>query len=133
MEWPWEIARRHRDESRLADALVVTDMAQSGHISVVPALVASFLQRPFQPRPLFPDAETALDAIWDEALSLPRWQHALTTRENARERLNESRRASRMSWSDRRYFAGLVKKWEQDGDHQSAAALRGLLDRHRRA
>ncbi|WP_370012672.1 hypothetical protein [Nocardia cyriacigeorgica] len=133
MEWPWEKVRRRADERKLSHALIAADMAENGHADVVPALVASLMHRPFRARRSFPDTATALDAIWGEALSLPRWQHAQTTRENARKRLSESELyrhtvdgRRKLRWSDRRYLAGLATRSEQNGDHAVAAAIRDL-------
>ncbi|AYF78119.1 hypothetical protein D7D52_34680 [Nocardia yunnanensis] len=110
-------------------------MAENGHANVVPALVASLMHRPFREPRSFPDADTALDAIWAEALSRPRWQNPPTTRENARKRLNESELyrgrytadgRRKLPRSDRRYLAALAARSEQSGDHDAAAAIRDL-------
>lgn len=134
MEWPWETVRRRSDEHKLSNALVATSMAEDGHANVVPALVARLLHRPFRARQSFPDADTALDAIWNAALSLPRWQNMQTTRENARKNLSKSQLyrgqytpdgRGKLRWSDRLYFARLAAKAERHGDHEAAAVYRG--------
>ncbi|WP_187689642.1 hypothetical protein [Nocardia wallacei] len=129
MEWPWEFVRRRRDERKLSNALLATGMAEDGHITTVPPLVASLMHRPFRPRPAFPDAETALDAIWNEALSLPRWRNAGTTRENASKHLRKSQLyndSGELSWSGRRWVNRAAKEFERDGEHAAAAAIRDL-------
>jgi hypothetical protein len=66
-----------------------------------------------------------------EALRVPRWRDAQTTRENARRRLNDSqlyRGRSKLPRSDRRYLTDLATRSERSGDHASAGAIRDLLE-----
>lgn len=135
MEWPWERVRRRRDERKLSYALIAIGMAEDGYTNTSPALVARLMRRPFRAHPSFPDATTELDAIWNEAMSLPRWQDAQTTRENGWQKLRQSdmyrprytadgqRKISRKSHRD---LDGLATDLEQSGDHAAAERIRTL-------
>ncbi|MGW5317869.1 hypothetical protein [Nocardia thailandica] len=83
--------RRRADEHKLGEALLATEMAVD-HPEVARALVSDSLHRWTGRRRYFLDPAPALDAIWEHASALPRWQDAGATRDNAERRLRASRR-----------------------------------------